>query len=167
MGDDRSSDDLLLPPRPDGRRIRVELIGDRGPTEQICRERERMSRSGPRWNDLELTWEDEGVDFFVVVNLPWPGERYDPARTVALQLEPWCGEAYQTWGVKTWGEWADPDPARFLHIRTHRTHVNAAFWQLAATCEELRTRPIRTGARGPIGSTGPTGPAGALNRPSL
>lgn len=102
-----------------------------------------MSQGNLRWNDLEVTWEDEDVDFYVVVNRPWPGERYVPERTIVFQMEPWCAEPWQTWGVRTWGEWAEPDPARFLQVRTHRTHLNNAFWQLRATYDELRTRPVR------------------------
>lgn len=101
-----------------------------------------MSQGGLRWNDLEVTWEDDDVDFYVVVNRPWPGERYVPERTIVFQMEPWCGEAWQTWGVKTWGEWAEPDPSRFLQVRSHRTHLNNAFWQLKATYDELRTLPV-------------------------
>ncbi len=101
-----------------------------------------MSRGAFRWNGIEVTWEDRDVDFYVIVNRPWPGERYVPERTLVFQMEPWCGEPYQTWGVKTWGEWAAPDPSRFLQVRSHRTHVNNAFWQMKATYDELRTRPI-------------------------
>ena len=125
------------------RRTRVKLIGSWCPSEQLCREWDRMSQGNLRWNDLEVTWEDRDVDFFVVVNRPFPGERYVPERTIVFQMEPWCGEPWQTWGVKTWGEWAEPDPSRFLQVRSHRTHLNNAFWQLKASYEELRTRPVR------------------------
>ena len=123
-------------------RTRIKLIGNSCSPEGLCREWERMSQGQLRWNDIEVTWEDRDVDFYVIVNAPWPGERYVPARTILFQMEPWCGEPYQAWGVKTWGEWAAPDPSRFLQVRTHRTHLNTAFWQLKATYDELRTRAI-------------------------
>ena len=101
-----------------------------------------MSQGELRWNDLEFTWSDADIDFYVIINRPWPGEHYVSARTIVFQMEPWCGEAHQHWGVKTWGEWAMPDPSRFLQVRGHRTHLNNAFWQLKATYKELRTKPI-------------------------
>jgi hypothetical protein len=125
-----------------GSRTRIKLIGNFCPPEELCREWERMSQGQLRWNDIELTWEDRDVDFYVIVNAPWPGEHYVASRTIVFQMEPWCGEAHQNWGVKTWGEWAAPDPSRFLQVRAHRTHLNNAFWQLKATYEELRTQPI-------------------------
>jgi GR25 family glycosyltransferase involved in LPS biosynthesis len=125
-----------------GSRTRIKLIGNFCPPEQLCRQWERMSQGQLRWNDIEITWEDRDVDLYVIVNTPWPGEQYVPSRTIVFQMEPWCGEPHQTWGVKTWGEWATPDPARFLQVRTHRTHLNNAFWQLKATYEDLRKRPI-------------------------
>jgi GR25 family glycosyltransferase involved in LPS biosynthesis len=105
-----------------------------------------MSQGHGRWNGIEVTGDDPhpgaDIDFYVIVNHPPAGEHYVAARTIVFQMEPWCGEPWQSWGVKTWGEWATPDPSRFLQVRTHRTHLNNAFWQLKATYEELSTRPI-------------------------
>jgi GR25 family glycosyltransferase involved in LPS biosynthesis len=125
---------------------RIKLIGDWCPPDALCREWDRMSQGGGRWNGIEVTDDDPrpdaGIDFYVIVNRPWPGAHYVPERTIVFQMEPWCPEPYQTWGVKTWGEWATPDPARFLQVRAHRTHLNNAFWQLKATYDELRTQPV-------------------------
>jgi hypothetical protein len=32
--------------------------------------------------------------------------------------------------VKTWGEWASPDPTKFLKVFTHKTHLNNVQWQI-------------------------------------
>ena len=121
----------------------MKLIGDWCPPETLCREWDRMSQGQLRWNDIEITWEDRDVDFYVIVNRPWPGEVYMPGRTIVFQMEPWCGNEFQKWGVKTWGEWAEPDESRFLQVRSHRRHLNNAFWQLRATYQELKTSRIR------------------------
>ncbi len=123
--------------------LRVKLMGNWGPSEQICHEWDRMSQGNLSWNDIQVTWSDEDVDFYVIVNSPWPGESYRPERTIVFQMEPWCPEPHQTWGVKTWGEWSRPDPARFLQVRSHRDYLNNGFWQLKATYEQLRSRPVR------------------------
>src|SRR5260221_1588294 len=122
-----------------GPRTRIKLIGDYAPPEQLCREWGPMSKGQLRWNDIEIVPDDCDIDFYVIVNRPWPGEYYDPARTIVFQLEPWCAEPHQTWGVKTWGEWSTPDPARFLQVRAHRTHLNPCIWHLKSTYEQLRT----------------------------
>jgi hypothetical protein len=80
-------------------RTRIKLIGNFCSPEELCREWERMSQGQLRWNDIEVTWEDRDVDFYVIINAPWPGARYVPARTIVFQMEPWYGEPYQTWGV--------------------------------------------------------------------
>ena len=122
--------------------VRVKLMGNWCSAEELCGEWDRMSQGDLCWNNIEVTWEDTDIDFYVIVNYPRPGENYVPERTIVLQMEPWCVEAYQTWGAKTWGEWANPDPSRFLMVRSRNSHLNAAFWQLAATYRELKTDPI-------------------------
>ncbi|MEO6749278.1 MAG: glycosyltransferase [Casimicrobiaceae bacterium] len=101
-----------------------------------------MSQGNLQWNDIQVTSSDRDIDFYAIINAPWPGEHYIPERSIVFQMEPWCAEPWQTWGVKTWDDWAAPDPARFLQVRAHRTHLNNAFWQLRATYQQLRTQPI-------------------------
>ena len=53
-------------------------------------------------------------------------------------MEPWCGNQEQTWGVKTWGEWSNPDESKFLQIRNHKNYLNNCFWQLSLTYNDLK-----------------------------
>jgi hypothetical protein len=122
--------------------LRVKLLGDWADSTQICDDWNRMSQGDLRWNDIEVTSDDTDIDFWVIINRPRRGEEFIASRTIVFQMEPWCPEPEQTWGVKTWGEWARPDLAAFLQVRTHRSHVNNAFWQLGLTYEELRDRPV-------------------------
>jgi len=100
-----------------------------------------MSQGDLRWNDIQICSDDD-VDFFVIVNFPFAGEHYVPERTIIFQMEPWCGEEYQSWGVKTWGDWAKPDTARFLQVRSHDKFLNNVFWLMKSTYSELRVKPI-------------------------
>lgn len=122
--------------------LRVKLLGDWADSTRICDDWNRMSQGDLRWNDIEVTSDDTDIDFWVIINRPRRGEEFIASRTIVFQMEPWCPEPEQTWGVKTWGEWARPDLAAFLQVRTHRSHVNNAFWQLGLTYEELRDRPV-------------------------
>ncbi len=123
-------------------RTRVKLIGNFASSAELCRQWDHMSQGNLQWNNIEVTSGDRDIDFYAIINAPWPGEHYIPERSIVFQMEPWCPEPWQTWGVKTWGDWAAPDPARFLQVRTHRTHLNNAFWQLRASYQQLRTQPV-------------------------
>jgi len=92
-----------------------------------------MTKNGDyRWNNIEVVSHSdfELIDFFIIFNKPWPSDEwYDPSRTIVFQMEPWCYEPYQRHGVKTWGEWANPDENKFLQVRTPRTgYPSFAFW---------------------------------------
>lgn len=40
-------------------------------------------------------------------------------------MEPWVGDSSRNWGAHTWGEWARPDPSKFLEVFSHDRHLNA------------------------------------------
>ena len=128
---------------------RVKLLCNWNSSEGLCRQWQKMltnedeQRENFRWNNFEFTWNDVNVDFYVIINKPPANEYYEPSRTIVFQMEPWCGGADQTWGVKTWGEWARPDPLKFLQVRSHENFVNNAFWQLAASYDDLKYRTPR------------------------
>ena len=128
---------------------RVKLLCNWNSSEGLCRQWQKMlpdendQRKNLRWNNFEFTWEDVNVDFYVIINKPPANEYFEPNRTIVFQMEPWCGGADQTWGVKTWGEWAQPDPLKFLQVRSHENYVNNAFWQLASSYDDLKYKTPR------------------------
>jgi GR25 family glycosyltransferase involved in LPS biosynthesis len=75
----------------------------------------------------------ETPDYTIVLGKPLSSAKLDPAHTLTFHLEPWCGESWQTWGAKTWGEWASPDPAKFFHVQTAARAPTPGFWQLTRT----------------------------------
>jgi GR25 family glycosyltransferase involved in LPS biosynthesis len=120
-------------------RFRVKLLCNWTNSKEVCNEWNHMSKGNYRWNDIEITWEDKNVDFYVIINKPLYSEFYKRDRTIIFQMEPWCPNPDQLWGVKTWGEWADPDESKFLQVRTHKKYPNNGFWQLRATYNDLKT----------------------------
>jgi hypothetical protein len=53
-------------------------------------------------------------------------------------MEPWVHDENKPWGVKTWGEWAEPDENKFLAVRGRKTnHHNNCFWQLELSLNDL------------------------------
>ena len=120
-------------------RFRVKMLCDWCPSKQLCDDWNRQSKGNYRWNDIEITWEDDNVDFYVIINKPLQHDFYIKNRTIVFHMEPWCGNPQQSWGVKTWGEWASPDESKFLQIRSHENYFNNGFWQLKATYNDLKT----------------------------
>lgn len=94
----------------------------------MCQDKDKYT-----WEDIEITWEDKNIDYYVIINSPKAGDYYDPKKTVVFQMEPWVKDEKKNWGVKTWGQWANPDPSKFMHVHTHRTHLNNVQWELYCT----------------------------------
>ena len=124
------------------KKILVKLLCNWCSSKDLCEDWNRMSQGDYRWNDIEITWQNE-ADYFVIINKPLnDSEFYIPNKTIIFQMEPWCDDPNQKWGVKTWGFWAEPDPSVFLHVRTHRNYYNNCFWQLQMTYNEFKTKRI-------------------------
>jgi GR25 family glycosyltransferase involved in LPS biosynthesis len=118
--------------------IRVKMICNWCSSENLCKEWLKMTTGNYKWNNLEITWLDYNIDYYVIINKPVFGEKYEPEKTIVYHMEPWCYADDQKWGVKTWGEWAKPDPRKFLQVRSHNLFVNTVLWQLNMTYDEIK-----------------------------
>jgi GR25 family glycosyltransferase involved in LPS biosynthesis/tetratricopeptide (TPR) repeat protein len=123
--------------------VRVKMLCNWCSSEALCAEWNKMSKGGNRWNSIQITSEDTNIDYYVIINRPRAGEVFLPEKTIIFHMEPWCGESWQTWGVKTWGEWARPDPAKFLQVRSHDLFLNTGFWQINKTYTQLKEETIQ------------------------
>jgi GR25 family glycosyltransferase involved in LPS biosynthesis/SAM-dependent methyltransferase/tetratricopeptide (TPR) repeat protein len=121
--------------------IRVKMLCNWCSSEDLCKEWLKMCKGANtyKWNDLEITWSDEDIDYYVIINKPRPGDKYIAEKSIIYHMEPWCAGKDQGWGIKTWGSWANPDPKLFLQVRTHDRFVNTVFWQLNLTYDQLQT----------------------------
>lgn len=126
--------------------IRIKMLCNWCSSEDLCKEWLKMCKGAYKWNNLEITWLDDDIDYYVIINKPRPGDKYVPEKSIVYHMEPWCA-GDQNWGVKTWGEWAKPDPRKFLQVRTHNKFVNTVFWQLSLTYDQLQTMDISSQKR--------------------
>ena len=86
---------------------------------------------------------DTKPDYFVIFNKPlYDDEDYDPKKTIVIQLEPWCHNNWQNWGVKHWGVWSKPDPNVFVAVRNHSTYPNLLHWEIDKTLNQLKNEKI-------------------------
>ena len=117
---------------------RIKMICNWCSSEDLCKEWLKMTKGNYKWNNLEITWKDTDIDYYIIINKPQFGEKYEPEKTIVYHMEPWCYADDQKWGVKTWGEWAKPDPRKFLQVRSHDLFVNTVLWQLNMTYDEIK-----------------------------
>ena len=73
-----------------------------------------------KWKNIQMTAAtDPGdIDYYVIINSPPADVHYVPEKTIVFQMEPWVEDPSKNWGVKTWGEWATPDPQKFFKVFT-------------------------------------------------
>jgi len=127
--------------------IRIKMLCNWCSSEDLCKEWLKMTKGAYKWNNLEITWSDNDIDYYVIINKPRPGDKYIAEKSIIYHMEPWCAGKDQNWGVKTWGSWAKPDPKLFLQVRTHDRFVNTVFWQLSLTYDQLQRMDMQAQKR--------------------
>jgi hypothetical protein len=93
-------------------------------------------------DNIRMVADDEDIDYYIIFNKPYEQCNIIPKKTIVIQLEPWCYNPNQNWGVKTWGFWSKPDPNFFMHVRNHRTYPNLLHWEIVKTMKQLETEKI-------------------------
>ena len=124
------------------KKIRVKLLCNWKSSRDVCEEYNTMTKGNYTWNDIQFVFNDSNIDYYVILNKPCDNSYFDPARTIIFHLEPWCGNDNQNWGVKTWGEWAEPSEEKFLCVRSQKKYLTPAFWQLAISYTDFKTKKI-------------------------
>jgi GR25 family glycosyltransferase involved in LPS biosynthesis/tetratricopeptide (TPR) repeat protein len=123
------------------RKFRVKMLCNWCSSKTLCDEWNKMSKGNYTWNGITIVWEGP-ADYYVIINKPQADAVFEPAKTIVFHMEPWCGSPTQSWGVKTWGLWAKPDPQKFLQVRSHDRAVNMGFWQVSWTYNDFKTKSI-------------------------
>ena len=123
-------------------KIRVKMLCNWCSSEQLCIEWSNMTENLFNWKNIEVTWHNDNIDYYVIINYPQNNEYYDPKKTIIFQMEPKCNNDNQNWGVKTWGSWENPDVSKFLEVRTHEFYYNNCTSQLKINYSELSLMPI-------------------------
>ena len=114
------------------KRFRIKMLCNWCSSYQLCKEWSKMCTYPDTfiWNNIEITWSSKNIDYYVIINSPPPGEYYDPKRTIVFQMEPWVYDPSENWGVKTWGEWANPCDYKFMKVFRHIEALNNVQWQV-------------------------------------
>lgn len=121
---------------------RVKMICNWCSSEQLCKEWKNMCLDNFKWNNIEITWDNNDIDYYVIINKPNKDyyEFYESEKTIIYQMEPWVCFKDKNWGVKTWNEWSIPDENKFLHVHSHRKYLNNVQWWVKIPNSLLLTR---------------------------
>jgi len=112
--------------------IRLKMLCNWCSSEQLCKEWANMYLKDKSWKNIQMTASDDPreIDYYVIINSPPADAQFVPEKTIIFQMEPWVTDPAKNWGVKTWGEWAIPDPTKFFKVFTHKTHLNSVQWHI-------------------------------------
>jgi hypothetical protein len=110
-------------------KTRVKMICNWCSSQQLVNEWGNMCEKNNCWKNIKITADDENIDYYVIINKPLGEVKYDPKKTLVFQMEPWILDENKNWGVKTWGDWAEPNENEFLHVHTHKKYLNNVQWQ--------------------------------------
>ena len=80
-----------------------------------------------RWNSIELCWDDEDVDFYVILKRPSEGDAFVPSRTIVFAADSLHGEPME--GEPIEGEpltrWLQAKPSEFWHVHSRDRYLNS------------------------------------------
>ena len=110
------------------KKYKIKMIGDWCDSKTLCSEWKNVCEAGLTWKNIEITHEDDNIDYYVIINKPIGNSKYIPEKTILFQMEPWIDDLSKNWGVKTWGEWANPDEEKFLYVGNHKKSLNNVQW---------------------------------------
>lgn len=96
-------------------------------SEKMCKEFLVMNDNNPIYKNLEFTWEDDDIDYYIIISFA-TNDFHVPERTIVFQMEPHMLDSDKLWGSKRWGVWANPDPNVYMHVRQHPKYLNVAQW---------------------------------------
>ena len=130
----KETDGIYIKIHPKPKMKKVKMLCNWCSSEQLCKEWANMY--DPSSNFI-MTSDHTDIDYYVVINSTQ--EFFEPSKTIVFQMEPWVHSS-SPWGVKTWGDWATPDPSLFLKVRgRHSKCHNNVLWQLELTYPQLQT----------------------------
>jgi len=111
--------------------LRVKMLCDWQSSHDLCKEFLVMNNNNSKWKNMQMVSDDNAIDYYVIINKPAPDQYYNPAKTLVFQMEPWVNDPTKNWGVKTWGEWSEPDENKFLYVGSHKKYLNNVQWQIS------------------------------------
>ena len=102
---------------------RIKMLCSWNSSKELCEEWSNMCEHNYYWKDIEITWEDTNIDYYIIINYPRINDYYDPLKTIIFQMEPSVAIAH-------WGEWKNPNESKFMFVGSHKNILNAVQLQI-------------------------------------
>ena len=109
---------------------KIKIIGNWCSSKQLIQEWSIMNKYSSFYKSYKLVDDDENIDYYVIINKPPSDAYYIPEKTIIFQMEPWVEDLSKNWGIKTWGQWSNPNPDEFLYIHSRINNLNNVQWQI-------------------------------------
>lgn len=126
--------------------ISVKIVGNWANPKFLMNYHSRMLKNQKRWNNLVLT-DKPTADYYAIMNYCNKAE-YDPSLSIVFQMEPMRLNKPGNYGIKSWGQWANPNRSQFLQVRDHAFSPNNSEWHLAKTYNQLLNEVIQKSDEG-------------------
>lgn len=111
---------------------RVKLLSNWCSPKELCNLWNKMSQGYYTWGNMQVTWEDNDIDYYVIVNCTPDFEEFEESKTIVCHMEPHIPE-----NERIWGKWSKLNKSRFFKVLDHATHLNMGEWHLSKTWREL------------------------------
>jgi len=103
--------------------IRIKMLCNWASSKELCNEWSNMCKDMFKWKNIEITWDDNNIDYYIILNYPQDHEYYEPKKTIIFQMEP-------SVAIKHWGKWSHPDEKLFMFVGSHKNILNAVQLQI-------------------------------------
>jgi GR25 family glycosyltransferase involved in LPS biosynthesis len=115
--------------------ITVGIVTNWTDGDNVVRQWQRQFPSGGAWKGVRLATSDvvASPDVTLVVNHPPSNDQnIEAQQSIVVHMEP-------LEGTSRYGDWAQPDPAKFMHVHSRNFVPNFLEWHLGATYDQLIT----------------------------
>jgi len=102
---------------------RIKMLCNWQNSKQLCDEWSNMCDDGYKWKNFEITWEDDNIDYYIIINFPQKNDFYIPEKTIIFQMEPDVLSS-------AWDYWVHPDENKFLFVANHKNYLNGVQLQI-------------------------------------
>jgi GR25 family glycosyltransferase involved in LPS biosynthesis len=113
--------------------IRLKLICNSTSSIDLCNCLDKMSMGNGRWNNIRITYEDDDIDYFVIINRPQKGEFYIPSKTIVFRMEP------DTETHIRWNDWYESKD-EFLYFLDLSKFRNNSEWHMGLSYKEMMSK---------------------------
>lgn len=109
---------------------RIKMIGNFWDTsKELCNEFNLMLPNRDfRFDNYEITFDNENIDFYIIINKPKHDDVYIPNKTLVFTMEPDALDS--PYGTHTWKEWYKPSKEKFLYVHDLEYNLNLVQWRL-------------------------------------